>query len=202
MIKYGLRLAIILCAFGLPHIPNRVFADDLYSFTDENGIRYYTNRSRSGCAKVRFPLLKESFRSVGKVASDDYKMQNYEAFIVQAGKTHFVDPDLVRAVIKIESNFNPRAVSPKGAQGLMQLMPQTAKDLGVADPFNPAMNIQGGTMYLSRLLNTLEGNLPLCLAAYNAGPERVIPAKKIPAIRETRDYVRRVINYYSKLKGY
>jgi soluble lytic murein transglycosylase-like protein len=84
----------------------------------------------------------------------------------------------------------------------MQLMPQTARELGVNDPFEPESNIHGGVLYLSRLLNTLNGDLQLSLAAYNAGLERVIAGKKIPAIRETRNYVQRVMRHYSKLKGY
>jgi soluble lytic murein transglycosylase-like protein len=86
--------------------------------------------------------------------------------------------------------------------GLMQLMPQTARELGVADPFEPVSNIRGGVMYLSRLLDTLKGDLPLSLAAYNAGLARVIEKKEIPPIRETRTYVKQVLDYYAKLKGY
>ena len=129
-------------------------------------------------------------------------MSDYEPLIVQASTKYSVDPDIVRAVIKVESNFNNHAVSPKGAQGLMQLMPQTARELGVADPFEPESNIHGGVLYLSRLLDTLNGNLALSLAAYNAGLERVIARKEIPAISETRNYVKQVMSQYSKLKGY
>jgi soluble lytic murein transglycosylase-like protein len=123
----------------------------------------------------------------------------YEPMIITASQRYSVDPNLVRAVIKAESNFNHRAVSPKGAMGLMQLMPETAQKMAVANPFNPEENIHGGVRYLSELLQLLDRNLPLALAAYNAGPERVIGRNEIPSIEETRNYVQRVIMYYKNL---
>ena len=127
-------------------------------------------------------------------------MEAYESIIASAGQRFTIDPDLVRAVIKAESNFNPRAVSPKGALGLMQLMPFTAKEMSVANPFDPEENIHGGVRYLSELLQLLNRNLPLALAAYNAGPERVIGRNEIPSIEETRNYVQRVMTYYKDFK--
>lgn len=201
MSKGSLYRAAIVCLFCLLQITPMVFADDLYSYSDENGMKYYTNERCTGCMKVKFPLIKGSVRSSDNVPWENSKTSGYDCLIAEAGKTYAVDPDLVRAVIKVESNFNPRAVSPKGARGLMQLMPQTARDLGVADVFDPALNIRGGVTYLSRLLSALEGNLPLSLAAYNAGLERVAAKKEIPAIRETRDYVEKVMNCYARLKS-
>jgi len=202
MMKFVPRLIILACLWAMLQAPCPVFAADVYVFHDEEGTRYYTNIPGPGCTKVRFPLAKERNLPSARITAENLKMHDYESLIVQAGKTYSIDPDLMRAVIKAESNFNPRAVSPKGAQGLMQLMPQTARELGVVDPFDPASNIHGGAMYLSRLLNTLEGDLPLCLAAYNAGLERVMQKKEIPAIRETRNYVKLVMDYYAKLKDY
>jgi soluble lytic murein transglycosylase-like protein len=202
MIKFISRLIMMACLLGLLQLPRLVFAADVYTFHDEVGTKYYTNTPGAGCTKVRFPLVIKKGESSVRSHSNDLKMRDYESLIVQAGTKYSVDPDLVRAVIKVESNFNNRAVSPKGAQGLMQLMPQTARELGVADPFEPESNIHGGVLYLSRLLDTLNGDLPLSLAAYNAGLERVIARKEIPAIRETRNYVQQVLNLYSKLKGY
>lgn len=121
-------------------------------------------------------------------------LQTINAFIHAAATEHGVDPFLIKAIIKAESNFHPTAVSPKGAQGLMQLMPATAKDLQVADPFDPQANITGGTKYLRSLLDSYSGDVPLSLAAYNAGPGNV--KKAVPNIPETREYVAKVLGNY------
>lgn len=117
----------------------------------------------------------------------------FDDLIEEYARLHGVSPDLVRAVIQAESGFNPRAVSPKGAMGLMQLMPATARELGVANPFQPADNIRGGVTYLARLLARFDQNVELALAAYNAGPASVERyGLRVPPYRETRDYVRKV----------
>lgn len=109
---------------------------------------------------------------------------------------HNLVPDLVRALIQVESNFNPLAVSPKGAQGLMQLMPETARRYGVRDIFNPEENLSGGIRYLSDLLRMFNGNLPLTVSAYNAGENLVAKIQKIPDYPETREYVTRVAGIF------
>lgn len=114
-----------------------------------------------------------------------------------AGKYN-VDPALIASIIKAESNFNPKAVSSAGARGLMQLMPGTAKELGVANSFNEEENIEAGTRYFKGLLDRFGGKLELALAAYNAGPERVKNAGGIPNIKETKDYVSKVLRDYQK----
>ncbi len=118
----------------------------------------------------------------------------------RASDKHKVDADFIRSVIRAESNFQLRAVSPKGAQGLMQLMPQTALKLGVQDAFEPGANIDAGTRYLRELLLQYHGDVAKALAAYNAGPHRVDQYHGVPPYRETRDYVRRVITDYNRSK--
>lgn len=120
----------------------------------------------------------------------------YDHLINQAASNHSLDPRLVKAVALVESGFNPTAVSPKGARGLMQLMPATARGHGVADVHDPAQNIAGGTRYLSHLLNLFDGNLEKSLAAYNAGEGAVARYGGIPPYVETRDYVRKALTAY------
>ena len=116
----------------------------------------------------------------------------FAELIAGAAQVHGVPSELVASVIAVESKFNPRAVSPKSARGLMQLMPATAARFGVSNVFDPKQNIDAGTQYLKELLQRYKGDLALTLAAYNAGPDRVEQYHAVPPYRETRDYVRRV----------
>jgi soluble lytic murein transglycosylase-like protein len=115
---------------------------------------------------------------------------------IQAARRHGVDPDLVLAVISVESAFRKDAVSPKGAQGLMQLMPGTARELGVKDAFDPAQNLDAGTRYLNELIRKFKGDLKLAIAAYNAGPNAVKRHRGVPPYRETRKHVEKVLERY------
>jgi soluble lytic murein transglycosylase-like protein len=134
----------------------------------------------------------------GSIRSSRVRMTDaqVDAAIDEAAARHNVDPSLVRAVVKVESNFNPRAVSRKGAVGLMQLMPSTARQLNVADPYDPQQNIDGGVRHLKQLLENFNGNVPLSLAAYNAGEGAVARSNGIPQYKETQNYVKQITNLY------
>jgi soluble lytic murein transglycosylase len=171
---------------GLLFLSNPVSAD-IYRYVDKNGIWHFTNVRTDS----RYRLYLRSIRKTPK----EYIIE-YEGIIAQASRRFGVEPSLIKAVIKAESGFDYRAVSKKGAQGLMQLMPQTAEDMKVANPFNPEENIFGGTRYLSLLLKQFNNNKELAVAAYNAGPERVNSCQGIPPIAETRRFVKKVMDYY------
>jgi len=139
----------------------------------------------------------------GQLLPADAKKHEGGAFtdlISNAAARHAIDPDFVASIVKAESGFNRAAISPRGAQGLMQLMPGTAASLGVGDAFDPAANIEGGTSLLRQLLDQYGGNAQKALAAYNAGPGRVKQFGGVPPFRETRDYIIRVIEDYNRKK--
>ena len=125
----------------------------------------------------------------------------FDALIEQASAKYGVDPQLVKSVIKVESNFDPEAVSHAGAKGLMQLMDATAADLGVEDSFDVAQNIHGGVAYLAQQLRRFHGDVRLALAAYNAGPGTVARYQDVPPIAETQSYVQRVLSFYQGETG-
>jgi len=126
--------------------------------------------------------------------------QTLDTMVNGAGQRHQIDPDFINSVIRAESGFNNRAVSKKGAQGLMQLMPQTASHLGVANSFDPKSNVEGGTKYLRELLEKYNYDVPKALAAYNAGPRRVDQYHGVPPYFETQAYVARIIRDFNRKK--
>jgi soluble lytic murein transglycosylase-like protein len=130
-------------------------------------------------------------------APSGFTQREIDAAIDKAAAHHNVDPNLVRALVKVESNFNPNAVSRKGAMGLMQLMPQTARQLNLKNPFDPQQNIDAGVRHLKQLLDNYGGDVRLSLAAYNAGSGAVARSRGVPNYAETRNYVRRITNIYS-----
>ena len=148
-----------------------------------------------GVGEKRAPSAKRSSDHAW-LAARLSRPSEYDQLIHQAASNHSLDPRLVKAVALVESGFNPSAVSPKGARGLMQLMPATARGNGVRNVHDPAQNIAGGTRYLSHLLNLFDGNLEKSLAAYNAGEGAVARYGGIPPYAETRDYVRKALTAY------
>ena len=126
--------------------------------------------------------------------------QAYDEIISEAAAAYDLDPELIRAVMRAESAFNPTVVSPAGAQGLMQLMPALAEEMGVGDAFDPRENIMGGAKYLRWLLDRNRGNIPLTLAGYNAGPTIVSKYRKVPPFRETQNYVKRITGFLADAK--
>ncbi len=132
-----------------------------------------------------------------QAVSHGFTQQDIDAAIDAAAARHHVDPSLVRSVVKVESNFNPNAVSRKGAMGLMQLMPATARSLNVVNPFDPEQNVDAGVRHLRKLLDSYGGNVRLSLAAYNAGSGAVARSAGVPHFRETQNYVRRITSLYN-----
>jgi soluble lytic murein transglycosylase-like protein len=151
------------------------------------------------------PLLPDQGAQVdvetGNFHVPDYDRGDLEALIEEAAAAHGISPHLVRAVVEVESGFDPWSVSPAGAQGLMQLMPATATLMGVNDRMNPRQNVFGGAKYLSRLLDRFNGDTALALAGYNAGPEKVARYRGIPPYRETRGYVTRIRGLLAETTG-
>ena len=158
--------------------------------------------ARSAAAEVTQYFGHESAQSANaKIVSANARghqasQEDIDSSIVMAAARHNVDPNLVRAVVKVESNFNSNAVSRKGAMGLMQLMPQTAKQLKVNNPFDPDQNVDAGVRHLKQLLENYGGDVNLTLAAYNAGSGAVARSAGIPRFAETQNYVRRITNLY------
>ena len=130
---------------------------------------------------------------------DEFRAVNaeraYDVIIDEAASRFAIDPELIRAVMRAESAFNPMVVSPAGAQGLMQLMPALAEEMGVTDPFDPRQNIMAGAKYLRWLLDLNQGNIPLTLAGYNAGPTVVSKYKRVPPFKETQRYVKKITGF-------
>jgi soluble lytic murein transglycosylase-like protein len=158
--------------------------------------------ARSAAAEVNEYLGHESTQSAtAKIVAANFRgpsatSVDIDTAIEQAAARHNVDPNLVRAVVKVESNFNPNAVSRKGAMGLMQLMPSTARQLKVKNPFDPEQNVDAGVRHLKQLLESYGGDVKLTLAAYNAGAGAVARSAGVPHYTETQNYVRRITNLY------
>jgi len=164
---------------------------DIYRYQDENGVWHFTNINSD-----------RRYRLYIRVRDEDPSVfiKKYDLIIEQASDTFGIDSSLIKAVIKAESGFDHKATSSKGAQGLMQLMPKTATDMEVRDPYEPEQNIFGGVRYLSDLLGRYNNNMERALAAYNAGPENVEAYKGVPPFPETETFIKRVLDYYDRYK--
>jgi len=166
---------------------------DIYVYADRDGVLHFTNVPTSSQSSSYKVYIKET----PKKPLESYNEDLFDHVISEASQTHGISFSLLKALIKTESDFNPRAVSSAGARGLMQLMPENIKTLKIKNPFDPRENIMGGTRYLKQLINRFNGKLPLALAAYNAGPGVVEKYQQIPPFQETENFVKQVMEYYS-----
>jgi soluble lytic murein transglycosylase-like protein len=177
-----------VCACGLLHVmgPGGTWAD-IYLYVDGQGTLHFSNVPTS--PGYRLYIGEKEKGSLHR------SLNRYDHYILEAAHKYGVPFSLIKAIIQAESDFDPYAVSDAGACGLMQIMPETARDVGVTDAFNPRDNILGGVRYFTELLSGFDGNVPLALAAYNAGPTRVMSLGRMPRIKETKQFVRRVLEY-------
>src|SRR6267142_1713065 len=186
----GLRYVLIMAALSVA-VPAQA---QIYSWRDVNGNLVVSNKKpTSGASQIKsFSVPKADTVRATRYAAID-RGREYDDVIFEHARMHNVRTDLVRAVVQVESAFNPNARSPKGAMGLMQLMPSTAQQFGVRNPFNPIENIRAGVAYLRELLDRYQNNEQLALAAYNAGPGAVDKyGQSVPPYRETRNYVAQI----------
>lgn len=197
----------LLCAFAAVAVIPAAAHADIFRYVDENGRVHFTNIPDD----PRFQLYMTTRKDPDPVTNvvtgrgvRSYPTQartKYHSQILAAARVYQLEPALLHAVISAESGYNALARSPKGARGLMQLMPDTARRYGVNNPLDPQQNIYGGAAYLRYLLTLFGNNVKLALAAYNAGEARVMEyGNRIPPFRETAQYVPKVLNYYNRYK--
>lgn len=196
---YYMNGKLIISAFiGISTLSSPQFTGaDIYKYEDSEGVLHFTDAPTDRRFKIFVRDLQKDRRlrttfGMGRMYRNPAE---FDPIISRYASEYGVDKSLVKAVIHAESGYNPHAVSNKGAEGLMQLMPATAQDLQVADSFNPSDNIRGGVRYLRFLLDTFKGDTTLALAAYNAGLGKVARYGGVPPYEETRNYVSRVLNY-------
>ncbi|MGA6985074.1 MAG: lytic transglycosylase domain-containing protein [Terriglobales bacterium] len=197
------ELAILRNGFSIRHDHRLVMGTTtrLFLSTDDSNFTDVPTEEITGYEKdLLSPAPAESQTSISSAGQPAKSTPALNEVVNTASANYHLDPDLVNSVIHAESGFNVHAVSPKGARGLMQLMPGTASELGVNDAFDPQANVEGGSRYLRELLERYNFDLVKALAAYNAGPERVEQYQGVPPFRETRAYVARIVHDYNLKK--
>jgi soluble lytic murein transglycosylase-like protein len=192
LLKTAVSFTLLICLCAV----STTVSADIYRYEDEEGIVHFTDAPTDKRFKIFMRDLKKDreLRTKLKYAVS-VNSTEYDQLIRDCSQKYGVNPSLVKAVIHAESGYNPNALSHKGASGLMQLMPDTARSLKVADRFNPKDNVEGGVKYLRFLLDTFKGDVSLAVAAYNAGLNKVAKYGGIPPYNETRTYVNRVLSY-------
>ena len=189
------ELAVLQNGFTIRHQRHEVVGDTTRLFTSDSPDSFIELPT----AEIASYAPDDAPPATPAIAED--KQLDVNAILKDAGAKHGLDPDFLSSVVHAESGYNVKAVSPKGARGLMQLMPKTAEELGVMDSFDPAANVDGGTRYLRALLDQYNGDVPKALAAYNAGEKRVAQYHGVPPYAETHAYVRRIILEYNRKKA-
>ncbi|MCZ6489818.1 MAG: lytic transglycosylase domain-containing protein [Acidobacteria bacterium] len=185
-IRLLIGLLAALAGMGGAFLPAAQAADRIAAYLDSRGRVVFVNQARNPSPP------KQATSGQARTAA----RSNLDHVIQRSANRHQVDPDLVRAIVRVESNYNPYAVSSRGAQGLMQLIPATARRFGVRDAFDPSANLEGGIRYLKHLMELYDGDLELVLAAYNAGENAVSRYNGVPPFRETRNYLRKISQIY------
>lgn len=194
LLNKGLIVCLLFFLLNV-FIPANVMAE-IYTYEDDNGTVHFSNVPTDPQYTMIIPPKVEP-KQTGNKEKQDSRQGEFNKLIADKSYQYGLDPALVKAVIAVESDFNPRAVSEKGAMGLMQLMPLTAKDLGVSNTFDPTANVDGGVRYLRYLLDYFNWDIELALAAYHAGKSRVERHLGIPPIPATHAYVKKVKSTYS-----
>ena len=183
---------------------------DIYSKEDENGTVHFTNMRPSGKERRKYkvylktPPIRMARAGVVPVparSTDASRYTRYDASISEASHTFSIPEPFIRAVIRVESDYDPRVVSVAGAQGLMQLMPATARRMNVRNSFDPHDNIMGGTRYLRYLANMFSGDMVLTIAGYHAGEGAVMKYRGVPPYESTHGYIKKVLSYYNRFKN-
>jgi soluble lytic murein transglycosylase-like protein len=204
-----LRATLVCAALALGVLAVGPTVADIYSYTDKDGTVHFTNIKPKGKGGKKYKLyLKTPDRRKARPgvvpiparSTDPARYSRYDASIIEASRNYAIPEPFIRAVIRVESDYDPRVVSIAGAQGLMQLMPGTAKRMNVKNPFDPHDNIMGGTRYLRHLANMFGGDMVLTIAGYHAGEGAVLKYGGVPPYSTTKGYIRRVLKFYYRYK--